>query len=476
MSAIPSGIFHRRPLPTTCIPLASPQGQQLFVRAIAASASTPQPPTNPGYVLNLLSQFRTQDEPSYCGISTLVMCLNTLSVDPQQTWKGVWRWWSEELLNCCISLEDAKKTGITLDEFVCLAKCQGISTSVVRPPSLLSTTETTTQTSCTEQLERFRNTVIHITRTDIASTGVLVCSYNRKTLGQTGSGHFSPIGAYDPQTDHVLILDVARFKYPPHWVKLETLFESMRTHDSSTGLPRGYCVLQQSPQVPTLVEAPSIRFNSCLATFITNVQKVLNTFTAEEWSKKNKHDQLAMLKDDSMLATHVTALLDGSCCGLDSILVLVQARNNVHVTCGSNDGDDGDGDGGGGGGSNEETGQRTNEAVNSLRGRILTLLRESDVYVSVMGYLEGKGYSVVMDSEGVDEVERLTLLLLAVAPAIKTLQGTALGNEVLMLKTQLFAIHEGIIITNGKGEERHQGTTEDSNESSACCPSTSTKV
>ena len=101
---------------------------------------------------------------------------------------------------------------------------------------------------------------------------------------------------------------------------------------------------------------------------------------------------------------------------------------------------------------------------------------ESDVYVSVMGYLEGKGYSVVMDSEGVDEVERLTLLLLAVAPAIKTLQGTALGNEVLMLKTQLFAIHEGIIITNGKREEGHQGTTEDSNESSACCPSTSTKV
>jgi Phytochelatin synthase len=31
-------------------------------------------------------------------------------------------------------------------------------------------------------------------------------------LGQTGSGHFSPIAGYHAATDSVLILDVARFK------------------------------------------------------------------------------------------------------------------------------------------------------------------------------------------------------------------------------------------------------------------------
>ena len=344
-------------------------------------------------------------------------------------------------MNCCVSLEEAKKTGITLDEFVCLAKCQGIAAELHRPPAVAI--ENTT-TAYTEQLKHFRQTIVRVVSTDVLSTGVLVCSYNRKTLGQTGSGHFSPIGAYDPETDHVLILDVARFKYPPHWVLLETLFESMRTNDASTGQPRGYCVLQKSPQVPTLVEAPSIRSCSCLADFIMNITKVL-----EDHSERNKQNEL-VLKNSETLATVVPTLLDGSCCGLDSILALVQAKNNVHFTCASTEEE------------KVEGSQGTNEHVNSLRGRILTALKQSDVYISVMGYLEGKGYPVAMDSEGVDAVARLTLLMLAVAPAIKTLKGTALGNEVLMLRTQLYAIHEGVL---------GAATVPNTTNTSACCAS-----
>ena len=41
---------------------------------------------------------------------------------------------------------------------------------------------------------------------------VVVVSYSRKLLGQTGDGHYSPIGGYHRASDHVLILDVARFK------------------------------------------------------------------------------------------------------------------------------------------------------------------------------------------------------------------------------------------------------------------------
>ena len=50
--------------------------------------------------------------------------------------------------------------------------------------------------------------------------------------------HFSPIGGYHAGEDMVLILDVARFKYPPHWVKTETLFKAMLRHDSVTNM---YC-------------------------------------------------------------------------------------------------------------------------------------------------------------------------------------------------------------------------------------------
>lgn len=37
----------------------------------------------------LAEQFRTQDEPAFCGLSTLTMVLNSLAVDPGRAWKGV---------------------------------------------------------------------------------------------------------------------------------------------------------------------------------------------------------------------------------------------------------------------------------------------------------------------------------------------------------------------------------------------------
>lgn len=41
---------------------------------------------------------------------------------------------------------------------------------------------------------------------------VLVVSYSRQAMRQTGDGHFSPVGGYDAASNMVLVLDVARFK------------------------------------------------------------------------------------------------------------------------------------------------------------------------------------------------------------------------------------------------------------------------
>mmetsp|Transcript_21787 Transcript_21787/g.18084 ORF Transcript_21787/g.18084 Transcript_21787/m.18084 type:complete len:94 (-) Transcript_21787:116-397(-) len=83
---------------------------------------------------------------------------------------------------------------------------------------------------------------------------VLVVSYDRSTVGQAGTGHFSPIGAYHPETDSVLVLDVARFKYPPHWIELPRLVKAMYPVDDTTGKPRGYILLarQQQKRPPSL--------------------------------------------------------------------------------------------------------------------------------------------------------------------------------------------------------------------------------
>ena len=41
----------------------------------------------------------------------------------------------------------------------------------------------------------------------------------------------------------VLMLDVARFKYPPHWIPLKLLWEAMDTIDEATEHRRGYALL-----------------------------------------------------------------------------------------------------------------------------------------------------------------------------------------------------------------------------------------
>ena len=88
----------------------------------------------------------------------------------------------------------------------------------------------------TSYLSLFRTLVIEMTQKE---DQVLVLSYSRKVLGQTGDGHFSPVGGYHPERDLVLILDTARFKYPPHWVSLRLIWEAMLAHDKSTGQSDG---------------------------------------------------------------------------------------------------------------------------------------------------------------------------------------------------------------------------------------------
>jgi hypothetical protein len=75
----------------------------------------------------------------------------------------------------------------------------------------------------------------------------IVVNYNRKTLAQEGSGHQSPLAAYDEASDSVLMLDVAKFKYPPAWIPLADLLESMRTIDSDSGKSRGLVIVEKSP-------------------------------------------------------------------------------------------------------------------------------------------------------------------------------------------------------------------------------------
>jgi len=218
--------FHRRPLPEPAIAFSSSQGQVLFAEALAAGGM--------GCFFRLIEQFHTQAEPAYCGLGTLAMVLNALGVDPGRQWKGPWRWFSEDLLDCCEPLEVVKEKGVTFGKVVCLARCNGAQVDAHRVD----------EADVTE--EDFRKAVTASCETDpgCGCSGVVVVSYSRKQLGQTGDGHYSPIGGYHRASDQVLILDVARFKYPPHWVPMSLLWEAMQRTDAETGRCRGFMVLR----------------------------------------------------------------------------------------------------------------------------------------------------------------------------------------------------------------------------------------
>ncbi len=69
----------------------------------------------------------------------------------------------------------------------------------------------------------------------------VLVNYARKTLGQAGGGHISPVGAYDSRSDSFLVMDVNTHKAPWVWVKSSDLISAMRTFDTVEN--RGYILV-----------------------------------------------------------------------------------------------------------------------------------------------------------------------------------------------------------------------------------------
>ncbi|CAG8463673.1 9218_t:CDS:2 [Paraglomus brasilianum] len=215
----PKQYFQGRELPSFLISLTSKEGKELIKESL-----------NQGYAegfFDLSSCFSHQMEPAYCALSSLAIVLNALQVQGAPVWKGPWRWWYDELLNCCQDIEKVKQSGTTFSQFTCLAKCH---------------CEVHAKRADQVTKEEFVNDLKYVNSTP----GVyMVISFSRATLSQTGDGHFSPIGAYLPEKNMALVLDTARFKYPSYFASVDLLYESMFPIDKVTQQPRGYFLLSQ---------------------------------------------------------------------------------------------------------------------------------------------------------------------------------------------------------------------------------------
>lgn len=49
-------------------------------------------------------------------LCSLAMVLNTLQIDPRRAWKGPWRWFHEQMLDCCLPIARVAEEGIVLDQ------------------------------------------------------------------------------------------------------------------------------------------------------------------------------------------------------------------------------------------------------------------------------------------------------------------------------------------------------------------------
>ncbi|KAJ3068584.1 hypothetical protein HDU98_008273 [Podochytrium sp. JEL0797] len=191
--------------------------------------------------LQLSGNLTHQSEPSFCGLGSLAIVLNALEVDPHRRWKGAWRWYDETLLSCCTPLDSIRHKGITFDEFASLAQCNNLQVESKR---------------CESGVVSKREFIQDLKRVcgDAEGGEQMVVSFSRKILDQSGEGHFSPVGCFHEESGMVLVLDVARFKYPSYFVHVDVLYEAMKPVDKETGRSRGYFVMAKKEEVVQPVE------------------------------------------------------------------------------------------------------------------------------------------------------------------------------------------------------------------------------
>ena len=213
------------PLPEGLVSLNSQEGEQLLLHSEARQS-----------YWNLSVQFLTQKTQAFCGIASIVMVLNALGIPAPTTpeYKPYTVFTQENFFNDqtekVLPQSVLAEMGMTLDQIGELLQSYGVRAQVHH--------------AADSGLAEFRRLAAeHVTK----QNSYVIVNYLRREIGQEKGGHISPLGAYDGDTDKFLILDVARYKYPPVWVKAADLFGAMNTTDSdNNNRTRGYVLIELS--------------------------------------------------------------------------------------------------------------------------------------------------------------------------------------------------------------------------------------
>ena len=77
----------------------------------------------------------------------------------------------------------------------------------------------------------------------------MIVNHLRKAIGGEIGSHISQFAAHGGKADRFLMLDVARYKYPPVWVKTADMFAAMNTPDAANDNKTGDFLLVTAASV-----------------------------------------------------------------------------------------------------------------------------------------------------------------------------------------------------------------------------------
>lgn len=196
-------VHERLALPPGLIALDSDEGEALLARA---GASVDYHRLTPHYV--------PQRNPRFCGPATVAILLNALhsgtaGLPPR-------RYDQDSVFTVATEVvkrrDEVVRGGMGLPILAGYLEAHGVRGEL--------------RFASEDDVDGFRSRVIPILHDPAAFVAV---NFHRPALGQDGTGHISPLAAYDAETDRFLVLDVSRHRYPPVWVRADDLFAAMAT-------------------------------------------------------------------------------------------------------------------------------------------------------------------------------------------------------------------------------------------------------
>lgn len=180
----------------------------------------------------LSTTFAVQSTQTYCSIASAITVLNAMPakkpVDPAYAPFAYFtqsNYFTPDVIKV-ISPQTVLAMGMTREQMVETLTLHGVKAKTISGDTLND--------------EELRT----LLRNTLGDDGQFVLvNYFRANVGQVGGGHWSVLAAFDAQSDSVLVLDVAKYKYTPVWVGISTLRQAIATTDTTSNKARGLVIV-----------------------------------------------------------------------------------------------------------------------------------------------------------------------------------------------------------------------------------------